>query len=90
MNSFPKIIKTYIFTPNSFHRKSLFKLLPVSFNKPFKALGPAFEIPRKLIWQGSLGHMDSVKINGATYPSAPLELSEYLLLRTKEKMVLEA
>ena len=86
------MIKTYLFTPNTFHRKNLFKILPLSFNKPFKALGPVADIKRKLIWMGPRGYLDQFKINATatTYPDQPLDLSYYLLLRTKEKMVLEA
>ena len=39
---------------------------------------------------GAKGMLDSLKISSIAYEDKPMDLSNYMLLRTKEKMVLEA
>jgi hypothetical protein len=39
---------------------------------------------------GPKGIMDSIKISHTSYADKPMDLSNYLMIRTKEKMILEA
>lgn len=45
---------------------------------------------KKFIWQGPRGVLDGFKISKTARYDKPMDLSNYMLLRTKEKMVLEA
>jgi hypothetical protein len=39
---------------------------------------------------GPRGILDNLKISNLSYADKPMDLSNYLLIRTKEKMILEA
>ena len=43
-----------------------------------------------MVWMGPRGIIDSLKISETSYADKPMDLSNYLLIRTKEKMILEA
>ena len=43
-----------------------------------------------MVWMGPRGILDSLKISETSYADKPMDLSNYLLIRTKEKMILEA
>ena len=83
-------MKNYLFQKNMFQRANLFKMLPISLGKGFRGVGPIDTIQKKLIWLGPEGYLSQFKIDPLSYMDRPLDLSNYLLIRTKEKMVLEA
>lgn len=39
---------------------------------------------------GPRGYLDNFKMSESSYPDRPLDMSFYLLMRTKEKMAIEA
>ena len=79
-----------IFKHNFLTRKMLSRWLPFNLNKPFKQFGNERKPDTKFIWMGSKGLSDSYRIQNDMYKEIPLDLSYYLLMRTKEKMLLEA
>ena len=93
--------KRFLFAPTPNPLKMLYKWVPFSLNKPFKQLDETVApTGKKHIWLDSrlgltMGHRSTVtnmtkeSLSGEV-PEQPLELSNHMLLLTKERMVLEA
>ena len=84
-------LKFKLFNKNVLSKENLAKLLPFSVNKPFQKLGPEIPgEPRKRVWLGSMGYLSQYSISPTSFQDKPLDLSYYLLIRTKEKLLLES
>ena len=79
-----------IFTKSNLNRRLLTGFIPFNLNKPFQKLGIVPENETKYVWNNNGGIMGNIKIDMDSYKDRPLDLSYYMLMRTKEKMVLEA
>jgi len=58
--------------------------------RPYDTQGVEPGKKKKFIWMGPRGILDAFKISDVAYEDKPMDLSNYMLLRTKEKMLLEA
>lgn len=83
-------MKTYLYTKNILNRQLLARIFPINLNKGSQRLETARDTKKKFIWMPRGGIFDQMKISEESYLTKPMDLSNYLVLRTKEKMVLEA
>ena len=83
-------MKSYLYTKNIFNRQLLARMLPFNMNKGSQNLETAQHTNKKFIWLPRGGIFDQIKISEDSYETKPMDLSNFLVLRTKEKMVLEA
>jgi hypothetical protein len=93
--------KRFLFAPTPNPLKMLYKWVPFSLNKPFKQLDETVApTGKKHIWldsrlgltmglRSTVTNMTKESLSGEV-PEQPLELSNHMLLLTKERMVLEA
>ena len=83
-------MKTYLYTKNLLNRQLFARVLPFNLNKGTQTLETTQDRKKKFIWLPRGGIFEQLKISEDSYHTKPMDLSNYLVMRTKEKMVLEA